>query len=244
MPFKIFACLLWLLCISFALAEESAEPVFEPKTPAKPLRFCSAYAKWESYVQSDTSYVEISHFPHVKLDLRYATFHNVTGHDLYCGAKRAYLKTMAAQKFRRAIRLLQKEKPGYRFVIFDASRPVYAQARLRETVAGTPFSDFVSNPKRGSVHNFGYALDLTIADEKGIPLDMGTDFDSFESRAGEKGEAEALRKGTLSDAQVANRRFLKNMMKKAGFLPLHSEWWHFNAIPSKTIRATGELPPF
>ena len=243
MPFKIFVSFFLLLCISLA-AKENAEPVFEPKHPAKPLRFCSAYAKWESFVQGDTSYVDISHFPHVKLDLRYATFENVTGHDLYCGAKRAYLKTMAAQKLRRAIHLLQKEKPGYRFVIFDAARPLYAQARLRETVVGTPFRDYVSNPKYGSVHNFGYALDLTIADENGNFLDMGTDFDSFEARAGEKGEVEALLKGTLTENQIANRCLLKSIMKKAGFLPLNSEWWHFNAIPSKTIRATGELPPF
>ena len=236
--------LLLLVCIALGNAEEEAELVFEPKHPAKPLRFCSAYAKWEAYVRSDTSYVEISHFPHVTLDLRYGTFHNVTGHDLYCGSKRAYLKTMAAQKFRKAIRLLQKEKSGYRFVVFDAARPVYAQARLRETVAGTPFRDYVSNPKHGSVHNFGYALDLTIADENGKVLDMGTDFDSFENRAGEKGEAEAFRRGTLTESQIENRRLLKSIMKKAGFLPLNSEWWHFNAIPSKTIRATGELPPF
>ena len=243
MPFKILGLLLLLIGISFA-AEESGKSVFEPRHPAKPLRYCSAYAKWEAYVKSDTSYVDISQFPHMTLDMRYGTFQNVTGHDLYCGAKRAYLKTMAAQKLRKAIRLLQQEKPGYRFIVYDAARPVYAQALLRQTVAGTPFSVFVSNPKRGSVHNFGYALDLTIADEKGNALDMGTDFDSFESRAGEQGEADALKKGFLQEFQIENRRLLKRIMKKAGFLPLSSEWWHFNAIPSKTIRATGELPPF
>ena len=243
MPFKILGILLLLIGISFA-AEESGKSVFEPRHPAKPLRYCSAYAKWEAYVKSDTSYVDISRFPHMTLDMRYGTFQNVTGHDLYCGAKRAYLKTMAAQKLRKAIRLLQQEKPGYRFIVYDAARPVYAQSLLRQTVAGTPFSDFVSNPKRGSVHNFGYALDLTIADEKGNALDMGTDFDSFESRAGEQGEADALKNGFLQEFQIENRRLLKRIMKKAGVLPLSSEWWHFNAIPSKTIRATGELPPF
>lgn len=238
MPFRSALCLGVLVGILWA------EPVFEPKHPAKPLRFCKAYAKWEAYVEGDSSYVEISGFPHVTLDLRYATFHNVTGHDLYCGAKRAYLKRMAAEKFREAIRLLQKERPGFGFIVFDAARPVYAQGKLRETVAGTPFSDFVSNPKRGSVHNFGYALDLTLSDSTGEPLDMGTDFDSFEGRAGERGEASALSNGTLSKAQVENRKLLRSIMKRVGFLPLPSEWWHFNAIPSKKIRATGELPPF
>ena len=73
---------------------------------------------------------------------------------------------------------------------------------------------------------------------------MGTDFDYFEERAGERGEAAALQKGTLTAVQVENRKILRRIMKKAGFIPLPSEWWHFNAIPSKTIRATGELPPF
>ncbi len=239
MRFKIWAILGISLCVS-AFSEE----IFQPKHPAKPLRFCRAYAEWENFVRNDSSYVDITHFPFVSLDLRYATFENITGHDLYCGAKRAYLQLDAAKKFRRAIRLLQRERPGFRFVVFDASRPVYAQAKLRETVVGTPFADYVSSPRRGSVHNFGFALDLTIADSSGALLDMGTDFDSFENRAGKRGEPEALENGTLTALQVENRELLRRVMLGAGFLPLASEWWHFNAIASKKIRATGELPPF
>ncbi len=233
-----------VLCLSLWIAVSSEEAVFSPKRPERPLRFCRAYAEWEKFVRNDSSYVEITLFPSVSLDLRYATFENITGHDLYCGAKRAYLKRDAAEKFRKAIRLLRKERPGYRFVVLDASRPVYAQAKLRETVVGTPFSDYVSNPRRGSVHNFGFALDLTLADSSGVLLDMGTDFDSFESRAGKRGEAEALEKGSLTASQVENRELLRRIMCGAGFLPLASEWWHFNAIASRKIRATGELPPF
>lgn len=239
MRFDAFALLLLLLA-----GGVFGENVFVPKKPEKPLRFCSAYAKWENYVKSDSDYVDISRYPFVSLDLRYATFRNIAGHDLYCGAERAYLRRMAAEKFRKAIRILQKERPGFRFVVFDASRPLYAQAKLRETVVGTPFADYVSNPKRGSVHNFGLALDLTLADSDGVPLDMGTDFDSFENRAGKRGEAEALEKGTLSARQIENRELLRRVMLSAGFLPLASEWWHFNAVSSKKIRATGELPPF
>lgn len=238
-----FSRSLWLLLLSLFAVSSAKEKVFEPCRPEKPLRFCGEYAKWENYVKGDSSYVDLSAFP-VRLDLRYATFHNISGHDLYCGSERAYLKSMAAEKLRKAIGLLQKEHPELRFVIFDAARPVYAQAQLRKVVAGTPFSDYVSNPVRGSVHNFGLALDLTLADSSGTLLDMGTDFDSFEDRAGERGEAAALQKGTLTAAQVENRKILRRIMKKAGFIPLPSEWWHFNAIPSKTIRATGELPPF
>lgn len=239
MRFDVFSLLLLLLA-----GGVFGENVFVPEKPEKPLRFCGAYAKWENYVKSDSDYVDISRYPFVSLDLRYATFRNIAGHDLYCGAGRAYLRRMAAEKFRKAIRILQKERPGFRFVVFDASRPLYAQAKLRETVVGTPFADYVSNPKRGSVHNFGLALDLTLADSAGVPLDMGTDFDSFENRAGKRGEAEALEKGTLSARQIENRNLLRRVMLSAGFLPLASEWWHFNAVSSKKIRATGELPPF
>lgn len=233
-----------LLLVLVAAALAFGGETFVPEKPSKPLRFCSAYSRWERFVQDDSSYVEISEFPHVRLDLRYASFQNISGHDLYCGATRAYLQKEAAVKLRKAIRILAKECDGCSFVIFDASRPVYAQAKLRETVVGTPFADYVSNPKRGSVHNFGHALDLTIADSAGIPLDMGCDFDSFEDRAGERGEALALKEGTLTETQVQNRKFLRRIMKEAGFLPLPSEWWHFNSIASRRIRATGVLPPF
>ena len=94
------------------------------------------------------------------------------------------------------------------------------------------------------MHNFGLALDLTLKDSNGVILDMGTDFDSFEAAAGKQGEKEALKTGRLSTEQVKNREILRQIMKKAGFIALPSEWWHFNAYPSKYVRENYNRLPF
>ena len=165
----------------------------------------------------------------IRMDLRYGTFNNVTGHDLYCGIQRAFLHRDALPKLRRALTLIAKELPGYFIVIFDAARPMYAQAALKSTVAGTPYSNYVSSGKTGGLHNYGLALDIGLADSTGALLDMGTDFDSFETCAGEVGEAAALESGRLTQQQVDNRNVLRGIMKRAGWVTLQSEWWHFNA---------------
>ena len=163
------------------------------------------------------------------MDLRYATFDNVTGHDLYCGIQRAFLHRDALPKLKRALALLAKELPGYSIVVFDAARPMYAQAALKRTVAGTPYTNYVSSGTTGGLHNYGLALDIGLADSAGVLLDMGTDFDSFEPCAGEKGEARALETGRLTQQQIDNRNLFRNIMKRAGWVTLPSEWWHFNA---------------
>ena len=165
----------------------------------------------------------------VRMDLRYGTFNNVTGHDLYCGIQRAFLHRDALPKLRRALALIAKELPGYSIVVFDAARPMYAQAALKSTVAGTPYTNYVSSGKTGGLHNYGLALDIGLADSTGALLDMGTDFDSFEKCAGEVGEAAALESGRLTQQQIDNRNLFRNIMKRAGWVTLPSEWWHFNA---------------
>ena len=165
----------------------------------------------------------------LRMDLRYGTFDNVTGHDLYCGIQRAFLHRDALPKLRRALALIAKELPGYSIVVFDAARPMYAQAALKRTVAGTPYTNYVSSGKTGGLHNYGLALDIGLADSTGALLDMGTDFDSFEKCAGEVGEAAALESGRLTQQQVDNRNLFRNIMKRAGWVTLPSEWWHFNA---------------
>lgn len=164
----------------------------------------------------------------LRMDLRYASFNNVTGHDLYCGVQRAFVHKDAYAKLKRAVQIMQKEMPGSSLVIFDASRPIYAQAALKRMVAGTPYSHFVSSASKGGLHNFGVAVDLSITDAEGNLLDMGTDFDSFERCAGSVGEEAALKSGRLTQQQIDNRNKLRSIMKKAGWIPLSSEWWHFN----------------
>lgn len=220
---------------SFCFAHET-DSLFVPPKPDKPLRYCSSVKKWIEFATADSNMVEITRLKGVRMDLRYATFDNVTGHDLYCGVQRAFVHKDAAAKLRKAIKIMQREMPGSMLVIFDASRPLYAQEALRRTVRGTPYSAYVSSPGKGGMHNFGLALDLSITDSTGALLDMGTDFDSFERCAGEVGEAEALKSGRLTQQQVDNRNKLRKIMRGAGWVPLGSEWWHFNAFPSKYVR--------
>lgn len=218
--------------------------VFSPEPPAHPKRFCAEYAKWLGWVIASKDYVEITDFQGVSFDLRYATFKNGSGHDLYCGSRRAFLNKNVADKLKAAVALLRKEHPGYRLRIFDAARPLYAQDALRAPVRGTPYANFVSSPSHGSVHNYGYAVDLTMEDSLGRPLDMGTDFDSFEAAAGSRGEKAALKSGRLTELQIAHRRILRRAMKGAGFIALPSEWWHFNAAASAWVRANCAKTPF
>ncbi|MBS7271277.1 M15 family metallopeptidase [Fibrobacter sp.] len=220
---------------SFCFAHET-DSLFVPPKPDKPLRYCSSAKKWIELATADPNMVEITRLKGVRMDLRYATFDNVTGHDLYCGVQRAFVHKDAAAKLRKAIKIMQREMPGSEFVIFDASRPLYAQEALRRTVRGTPYSAYVSSPGKGGMHNFGLALDLGITDADGNLLDMGTDFDSFERCAGEVGEANALKSGRLTQEQVDNRNKLRKIMRGAGWVTLGSEWWHFNAFPSKYVR--------
>ncbi|WP_234971759.1 M15 family metallopeptidase [Fibrobacter sp. UWP2] len=205
------------------------DSLFVPPKPAKPLRFCTAAKQWVDYATHDSNLVEITRLPGIRMDLRYGSYNNVTGHDLYCGVQRAFVHRDALPKLKKTLAIIKKELPGYTLVIFDAARPMYAQAALKSTVAGTPYSNYVSSGKTGGLHNYGLALDLTLADSSGNLLDMGTDFDSFERCAGEVGEADALERGRLTQRQIDNRNVLRGVMKRAGWVTLNSEWWHFNA---------------
>lgn len=225
-----------------AFAHETDIP-FEPKKPEKPLRFCTAAKQWVSYASADSNLVEITNMKGIRMDLRYGTFNNVTGHDLYCGIQRAFVHRDALPKLKRALALIAKELPGYTLVIFDAARPMYAQAALKSSVAGTPYSNYVSSGKTGGLHNYGLALDLSLADSTGALLDMGTDFDSFERCAGLVGEADALNSGRLTQQQVDNRNLLRGIMKRAGWVSLSSEWWHFNAYTRAYTKENYSLFP-
>lgn len=229
LPLKMkpfFSVILFFLGVALA---DPTDTAFVPPRPEKPLRFCKAVKQWIKYAEQDTSLVEITHMEGLRMELRYATFNNVSGHDLYCGVERAFVRKDAYKKLKQAVAIMNREMPGSEFVIFDAARPVYAQAALRATVRGTPYSHYVSSPLKGGLHNFGLALDMSVTDSTGKLLDMGTDFDSFERCAGSVGEADALKSGRLTQEQVDNRNKLRSIMKRAGFVPLGSEWWHFNA---------------
>ena len=151
----------------------------------------------------------------IVLDIRYATTNNFTKTKLYSKAK-CYLEHEVAL----AIDAVQKELEamGLGLKIWDGYRPHSIQYKLWEIV---PDRRYVGRPEKGSKHNTGCAVDLTIVRSDGTKLDMGTDFDNFTERAWPSCT-------NLSKKVQHNRRLLKTIMEKHGFFGIPTEWWHFN----------------
>lgn len=217
----------------FAAGLAVAAPAFPAGATdvAQSLRFVAASPDFSEIVPADG----------IALDLRYATADNFVGRNLYGEFDRAFLHRIAAAKLRRAAALLRELRPDHRLVVFDALRPRSVQAVLWDQVAGTEQQRYVANPKGGSIHNYGFAVDLSIVDGAGAELDMGTGFDDFTELSQPRHEARFLREGRLTEAQLANRLLLRRVMEEAGFTQLAIEWWHFDALPKAKVRANHRI---
>lgn len=169
----------------------------------------------------------------VLVQLKYATTDNFMHQNVYGCLTKAYLQKQTVAKLSLAQSLLEKEKPGYRLLIYDAARPLSKQWALWNALPQYPpkiRKNYVASPQEHSIHNYGSAVDLTIADESGQAIDMGTPFDYFGKKAYPKAEKEMEEQGILSKEVIKNRLLLRKVMQKAGFLPIEYEWWHFNAF--------------
>ena len=156
--------------------------------------------------------------------------------DFYGGLARAYLQSDVALRLARAQRFLTSEHPDLSLEILDAARPRRVSQSMYDKMKGTRFEKYVADPARGSMHNYGVAVDLTIVDARGAELDMG--FSPFrKSTPAMLWQLARMKMGArLTDAQVRNRRLLSGVMLKAGFLPLAHEWWHFDGLPKDEAR--------
>lgn len=161
--------------------------------------------------------------------LMYARADNFTGRILYKDLHTAYLHPKAATALRKAQQILRRLRPDLTLKVYDAARPMSVQQRMWNAVAGTPKNIYVSNPARGGgLHNYGLAVDVTLADERGDSLTMGTRIDNMTPLAHIDREDELLRRKKLTREAYNNRRLLRRVMREAGFHTLRSEWWHFN----------------
>jgi len=152
----------------------------------------------------------------IPLDVRYATADNFMKKQLYPVAK-AYLRAPAA----RALVEVQRElaQRGIGIKVFDAYRPYRVTVAMWEPIRNT---DYVADPAKGSRHNRGAAVDLTLIDlETGKEASMPTPYDDFTPRA-----AHAFQE--LPAEVLANRAILREVMTKHGFVPFESEWWHYD----------------
>lgn len=165
--------------------------------------------------------IEIT-FPNfdVEILLAYATPNNFTAAPIYRHSI-CYLHYKAAKKLQKSV--LYAKALGYRLLIFDAFRPTEAQSILWDH---TPDSKFLANPAYGSPHSRGVAVDLTLLAQNGKPLDMGTDFDSFTTKAHHGNHQ-------VSTNAQKNRLILLGLMSQAGWDFYRNEWWHYQLHNSK-----------
>jgi D-alanyl-D-alanine dipeptidase len=154
--------------------------------------------------------------PGIKLDVRYATTNNFMHEQLYPVA-RIFLRRPAALALRDVQQELAAQQLGLQ--LFDGYRPYRVTRRMWEPYKNP---DFVADPAKGSRHNRGAAVDLTLIDLRtGQELAMPTPYDDFTTRARQDFNE-------LPSEVIRNRALLRDVMVKHGFLPLPSEWWHFD----------------
>ena len=178
--------------------------------------------------------------PRLRLDIRYATPDNFVGKKLY-STGRCLLRPAVAEAVVRAQRYLDAHRRGYTLLLKDCYRPASVQAIMWEAVKGTPKQKYVANPRSGSVHSYGAAVDATLADAEGHEVDMGTPYDHLGTEAEPRNEASLLAAGKLTPTQVEHRHMLRDAMVKGGSLKsIQSEWWHFDALRGAELRARYE----
>lgn len=152
----------------------------------------------------------------IVLDIRYATTNNFTGEKIYNLAK-AYSRKPVAEALKKAQEEFKKSGVGIK--IYDAYRPYSATVKFYEVYHDTTY---VASPYKGSRHNRGCAIDMTLVDLKtGKELKMPTEYDSFKK--------EAWPTAAVKDPEIKkNRDLIISMMEKHGFKVNASEWWHFD----------------
>lgn len=184
------------------------------------------------------------------VDLKYSSSDNFVGMDMYGDLEQAYLEYNFALKVVEAQRILQKRYPQYTLLIYDAARPISVQRAMRRIVEGTELESYVADGTLGGRHNYGVAVDLTIATLDGEPIDMGAEFDDFTEAASVKGTTDSsdpstrsmelyrsyllsmAERGVISLEAANNRLLLIEVMHAVGLYPYRREWWHFEEITS------------
>jgi zinc D-Ala-D-Ala dipeptidase len=181
----------------------------------------TTYTEYKETVKSnpEKELIDLKKFvPGLVLDIRYATTNNFTGEKIY-NLSKAYARKPVAESLKKIQSDLKTQGLGIK--IFDAYRPYKATVKFYEVYRDTTY---VASPYRGSRHNRGCALDLTLINLKtGEELPMPTEFDSFKK--------EAWPTTPVSDPVIRkNRQTLIDAMQKHGFKVNGSEWWHYDFI--------------
>ena len=165
---------------------------------------------------NDTTFVNLKNYSKdFVYDMKYATSDNFLKAKVYDCAE-CFLRLKTVEALIKANDLFMKM--GYKIKLFDCYRPLDIQKKMWKIV---PNPSYVADPSKGSIHNRGGAVDITLVDVNGNELDMGTPFDFF--------GVEASHSYTnLSKEIKDNRELLKKVMLEKGFNSFDSEWWHYN----------------
>lgn len=204
--------------------EKKSEQIFEnfmedidsvpQKQPLDSYRSQKSFRTFEGL--ADTTFVRLADFSDgFAYDLRYATKNNFLKEKVYDCAE-CYTRTKTAKALIAANSDFNDK--GVRIKFFDCYRPNSVQYKMWEIV---PNPQYVANPDKGSIHNKGGAVDITLETLDGEELDMGTDFDYFGKRAYHD-------MTDLPQKILDNRKLLKKTMEKHGFWSIRTEWWHYN----------------
>ncbi len=159
-------------------------------------------------------------------DMKYNSEDNFLKKNVYkdFGIESAYVHKEVYDKLK-ALEPVLKEKK-LKLVIFDAYRPLEVQKAMWKIL---PDSRYVANPKTGSLHNRGVAIDVALADEDGSYLEFPTEFDSFEAKAHHSYECAPEER-----QKCENRALLKSLMESTGLTAIRTEWWHYQLPNAKT----------
>lgn len=189
-------------------------------------------------IHTHPDFRSLSSIAGIGVELRYATPNNFVGHDLYSPLDCAWLHRDAAAGLEKTVSWLTAQRADLRPLVLDALRPQRVQEQLWQALQGTELLGYLANPVRGSIHSFGMAVDITLVDRQGVELDMGTAFDDLSERSHPALEAALCARGEISEAQIANRKLLREAMAHGGFVGIGSEWWHFDCGDRNLVRET------
>ena len=148
-------------------------------------------------------------------DMKYATADNFLKEKVY-PCDECFLRVKTVKALLAANKLFLTK--GFKIKLYDCYRPKSIQKKMWKIV---PDANFVANPKKGSIHNRGGAVDISLIDSFGVELKMGTKFDFF----GKEASHNYL---NFSEEILNNRKFLKEIMQQHNFKSFDSEWWHYN----------------
>lgn len=215
------SCVIFFLLISVSASAQN-KPI-----AAKKLVVVNSFSQYQASIKSnpDNELVEIKKaIPNITLDIRYATQNNFMQQVMYRQA-RAFARKPVVD----ALKKIQQElnKKGLGLKIFDGYRPYAITVEFYKMASD---KNFVANPAKGSKHNRGCAVDLTLINLKtGKELPMPTPYDSFSAAAAANYEP-------VSPVQRKNRNLLISTMAKYGLKVLENEWWHYDFVGWKNYQ--------